>query len=298
MLNALTPSTRPPLDRLETALAGPLLLATADAELRESLERDLETLGCQVVAVGSASALLARLAQPGRAAPVGILLDDALSAGAPKARAALLSAVEAATGSLARVVPLVSPNELAWSGPPGEGRELAKPVSRWELRQALSRLQRLAPCPESSLPAVSPPPARRGDARWLRPKRGAAQFPGEEWLYPALLARFRERCSDTAPRLAALLASGDYGELARLLGQIASGAHHLGADPLADVAATLADVVRQGRWTELPGRLQDLQEALVATFAAAGRHLSGRTDEDLDDEPSDATPALGELSVA
>jgi hypothetical protein len=68
--------------------------------------------------------------------------------------------------------------------------------------------------------------------------------------------------------MSALFATGEYAELGRLLGQLASGGRNLGAEPLARSAEALATVVQDGRWTEVTACLQDLQETLIATFTA------------------------------
>lgn len=253
----------------EARRAKPLALVTANPDLRELVKRDLESLGCRVAAIDSATALLAFLDQVGQRGFGGILLDDELSAEAPSTRAALLAAVEAVAGSLDRVVPLVAPEVAKGWSAIAPDRHLSVASSRDQMQRVISRLERL----ETEMDSLDAAPAD-AEREWLRPEVGETEFPGEEWLYRALLVRFRERCSDLALRVAALISADHGGELDRLLLQTASGARRLAAFPLADAAVGLAATVRERRWRQLAPRLRDFQEALVETFAAAGRYLA------------------------
>ncbi len=275
---------------VETRRTKPLLLVTANSDLRDSVQRDLESLGCQVVSIDSATALLAFLDRVGHRGFVGILFDDEFSTGTPGARAALLAAIEAVAGSLARVVPLVSPDvEEGWSTVTPD-RHLSIASSRDQMRRVISRLEALES--ESGLLDGAPPFAEQV---WLDPEVGETGFQDEEWLYRALLVRFRERCSDLALRVASLISADSGGDLDRLLLQTASGARRLAAFPLADAACGLASTVREKRWRQLAPRLRDFQEALVETFAAAGRYLATSSCRVQREEPVNVAP---ELSVA
>ncbi|MEO7796038.1 MAG: PAS domain-containing protein, partial [Thermoanaerobaculia bacterium] len=264
---AMAASAVPNVDEVEIPLAaeGLVLVAMASSAEREALGLALAGGGYGVAMAATASEILLHLAapEPGSTPPEAIFVDELLVRDEGKRRA-LLAALEALSGGLGIVIPVVAPGERfeCWRTATGATQvPLAKgaPLSRLHAAMLALRASRV---PQGAGGAAL------GGGVWLSEPAAVSQLEWDAALYSSLLARFSQRCEDFRRRSAEMVAQGELARVEHELGQLSRGARNLGAVPLASLAARLIGVLKSAKGEKFSSTLAELNRALDATVLA------------------------------
>ena len=249
---------------------------------RGQLVRELERLGCEVLAASTASGLLEKLEV---LSDRGVAIHRVLIAESfvthPETGAALLAGVEAAVGACDRIVRIEAPR--GEDRPAGGADDLPVPPIPPKLRRPIlrSQLREALRFGAPALRLVGPEhPAAKREARskWVDFEHAVERFEGDEELYRVLLAQFQLRYRDLPRRLESERRLRPAAQVAELAHRVAGVASSLG---LLEVARAL-EAVRDALIDPTTNRAVEAGEELDRIHAASCAAIDGLlTDESL-----------------